>query len=319
MASKAGGSLTLVAAVAVAGLVYGNTDFGEGGDTEQAAVEQPAPAQSGQDTDQPHTGEGLADTLRRVIGQDGAGSSDSIGSFFENTDPGGGDGWSLEERRKDDKGVWDYAKEYGASPGDSVDDSAAGNGPAPHNDALAQLETLEVRDADPQDGYTREKFGERWTDDTNVGLSHNGCDTRNDILGRDLDQVEYKPNTRNCKVLSGVLHDPYTGQTITFTNGKDTSSAVQIDHVVPLSQSWKTGAQYWSDEKRTDFANDPENLIASDGPANQAKGDKGADEWQPQEAYRCEYNARIVQVKATYGLWVTPSEHAALSQQLANC
>ncbi|MBZ8178307.1 DUF1524 domain-containing protein [Corynebacterium poyangense] len=163
-------------------------------------------------------------------------------------------------------------------------------------------------------------FGQTWSDDVDVEFGHNGCDTRNDILRRDLQDVRLKPGTFDCVVLSGHLLDPYSGKEIDFERGKDSSSRVQIDHVVALSDAWQKGAQQLTPEQRRNFANDPRNLLAVDGSVNQAKGDGDAATWlPPNKAFRCYYAAQQVLVKWSYGLWVTESEKAALEQQLRSC
>jgi len=192
--------------------------------------------------------------------------------------------------------------------------------PASVSTAVAALDTIPVKGRAPKTGYSRAQFGDAWSDDVAVEGGHNGCDTRNDILRRDLTDIAVKPGTRNCVVLTGVLNDPYTGKTIDFQRGSSTSSAVQIDHVVPLSDAWQKGAQQWTADKRRDFANDPRNLQAVDGPTNQAKGSGDAATWlPPNKGFRCTYAARIVTVKSVYGLWVTPAEHDALARLLSNC
>jgi hypothetical protein len=121
-------------------------------------------------------------------------------------------------------------------------------------------------------------------------------------------------------VLSGRLADPYTGRTITFRRGQDTSDDVQIDHVVALSNAWQTGAQQLDARTRELFGNDPLNLLAVDGPTNSAKGDGDAATWlPPARAYRCAYVARQVAVKAKYGLWVTSAERDAIARILGGC
>ena len=169
-------------------------------------------------------------------------------------------------------------------------------------------------------GYSRAQFGPAWTDDVSVADGHNGCDTRNDILRRDLTMVVIKPGTRGCVVATGVLHDPYTSATIHFVRGETTSEAVQIDHVVALGDAWQTGAQQLSPTVRTNLANDPLELLAVSGPANDQKGDADAASWlPPNKGFRCYYVARQVAVKMRYRLWVTPSERAAIAQVLATC
>jgi hypothetical protein len=184
-----------------------------------------------------------------------------------------------------------------------------------HGPALAALATLAVKGRAPKTGYARGLFGQAWAD-----VDRNGCDTRNDILRRDLASFVLKARTHGCLVLSGTLRDPYTGATVPFMRGQQTSIAVQIDHVVALSDAWQKGAQKWSPAKRERFANDPLNLLAVDGPSNSRKGDGDAATWlPPAKSYRCRYVARQVAVKAAYGVWVTAAEKAAITRVLASC
>ena len=186
--------------------------------------------------------------------------------------------------------------------------------------ATAALGTLPIKGRAPKTGYSRAQFGEAWSDDVSVEFGHNGCSTREDILRRDLVDVTIKQHTNGCVVLSGVLNDPYTGTTINFQRGSKSSELVQIDHMVPLSNAWQTGAQQWDEAKRRDFANDPRNLQATDGETNQAKGDGDVATWlPPNKSYRCEYVSRMVTVKALYGLWVTQAEHDAMARVLSGC
>jgi len=181
--------------------------------------------------------------------------------------------------------------------------------------ALAALATLKVKGRAPKTGYDRALFGQAWAD-----VDRNGCDTRNDVLRRDLSSFVLKTGTHGCLVLSGRLHDPYTGTVIAFLRGQSTSAKVQIDHVVALSDAWQKGAQPWSTSRRTTFANDSLNLLAVDGPTNARKGDGDAATWlPPNKTYRCLYAARQVAVKAKYGLWVTGAERDALARILAMC
>ncbi|MGP6175271.1 GmrSD restriction endonuclease domain-containing protein [Corynebacterium sp. A21] len=181
--------------------------------------------------------------------------------------------------------------------------------------AAATLETLAVKGRAPKTGYEREQFGPAWSD-----TDHNGCDTRNDILARDLEQETFRPGTHDCIVLSGVLADPFTATEIHFLRGQDTSTAVQIDHVVALSDAWQKGAQQLDKETRTLFANDPLNLLAVDGPSNSQKGDGDAATWlPPNNAFRCDYVARQIAVKARYHLWVTSAEKDAMARELSTC
>lgn len=192
--------------------------------------------------------------------------------------------------------------------GDSRSEAAPGS-------ALATLDALEVKGRAPKTGYDRDQFGPRWAD-----TDQNGCDTRNDVLQRDLSVVVFKPGTHDCVVLSGVLLDPYSGEKIEFVRGEDTSAAVQIDHVVALSDAWQKGAQLLAPERRQAFANDPLNLLAVDGPLNQQKGDGDAATWlPPNRSFRCEYVAIQIAVKAKYDLWVTAAERDAMARVLEAC
>nr|WP_142062839.1 DUF1524 domain-containing protein [Pseudarthrobacter sp. B4EP4b] len=192
--------------------------------------------------------------------------------------------------------------------------AAAPNAPAFTTKAIDLLATLPIKGRAPKTGYDRALFGQAWAD-----VDRNGCDTRNDILRRDLTDVTYT-NSVPCKVQTGTLADPYTGASISFLRGSGTSTAVQIDHVVALSDAWQKGAQQLTAEQRTAFANDPLNLQATDGPTNQKKGDGDAATWlPPNKAFRCEYVARQITVKATYSLWVTQAEHDAMANILAAC
>ncbi|WP_299037015.1 DUF1524 domain-containing protein [uncultured Pseudokineococcus sp.] len=181
--------------------------------------------------------------------------------------------------------------------------------------ALAALATLPVKGRAPRTGYDRDLFGQAWAD-----VDRNGCDTRNDVLRRDLVDVVLDARTGGCVVLSGLLADPFTGASVPFTRGVATSADVQVDHLVALSDAWQKGAQQWSADEREAFANDPLNLLAVDGPTNAAKGDGDAATWlPPQRAVRCAYVARQVAVKATYGAWVTAAERDAVARVLEGC
>lgn len=162
--------------------------------------------------------------------------------------------------------------------------------------------------------YDREgQFGKPWMD-----VDGNGCNTRDDILGASLRDVELRHD--NCTVQEGVLDDPYTGQTIDFTRGPKTSMAVQIDHVVPLSLAWDMGAHAWDQDTRIRFANDPLNLIAVDGPANSEKGDLPMHEWMPPNSgYHCAYAARFMAVSRAYNLPLTPGDKEMVPGILEAC
>lgn len=180
----------------------------------------------------------------------------------------------------------------------------------PQGEASDALDGLLVKGRSPKTGYARTQFGDGW-------LTKGGCDMRNIILNRDMTNVAVD---QKCKVLSGTLNDPYTGKTIIFQRGAETSDDVQIDHVVALSDAWQKGAQLLSAAEREAMANDPLELMAVDGEANQKKSDGDAATWLPEnKAFRCSYVARQVAVKAKYRLWVTPAEKDAMRTVLNVC
>jgi|UniRef100_UPI004049B770 hypothetical protein len=178
-------------------------------------------------------------------------------------------------------------------------------------DALVALNNLEVKGRAPKTGYARSQFP-HWSDP-----DRNGCDARNDTLKRDLTNITYKAGTRDCKVIAGQLLDPFSGKVITFSA---TKVVIDIDHVVALSNAWQTGAAYFDKNKRSQIANDPLNLLAVDSKLNRQKRDGDAATWlPPSKAFRCEYVARQVAVKAKYGLWVTKPEKVAINKILSTC
>jgi hypothetical protein len=182
-----------------------------------------------------------------------------------------------------------------------------------YENALSALNNLPVKGRAPKTGYSREQFP-HWKDP-----DKNGCDSRNDILKRDLTQVVFKKDTNNCKVVAGTLLDPYSNKLITFDLSKS-ASTIDIDHVVALSNAWQTGAFQLTLTQRTNFANDPLNLLAVDNKLNRQKGDGDAATWlPPYKSYRCTYVARQVSVKAKYMLWVTAPEKAAIIKLLEGC
>jgi hypothetical protein len=189
--------------------------------------------------------------------------------------------------------------------------TAATPGSSPRGTALAAAERLPVKGRAPKTGYSRDQFGSAWVD-----TDGNGCDQREDVLNRDLVDKTFD----GCRVLTGTLHDPYTGRVIRFHRGQVTSAAVQIDHVVALSDAWQKGAQQWTAAKRLRFATDTLNLFAVDGPTNASKGDGDAATWlPPNKRFRCTYVAHQVAVKKQYGLWVTAAERAAMVRVLSGC
>lgn len=178
--------------------------------------------------------------------------------------------------------------------------------------AATALADLPVKGRAPKTGYSRDAFGQRWAD-----TDRDGCDQRNQVLARDLTNVTRRGQ---CVVLTGTLHDPYTGRDIAFVRGETTSDDVQIEHVVALSNAWQTGAQLLSAAERLQLANDLLELLAVDGPTNLAKGDADSATWlPPNKAYRCPYVARQIAVKTKYRLWVTAPERDAIAAVLTGC
>ena len=176
--------------------------------------------------------------------------------------------------------------------------------------ALAALQKLSVKGRAPKTNYTRQQFGDGWATTA-------GCDTRNIILHRDLVGTIVD---KSCNVTRGTLDDPYTGKIIQFQRGASTSGDVQIDHVVALSDTWQKGAQQLSKQQRIALANDPLELLAVDGPANQQKSDGDAATWLPSyKPFRCQYVARQIAVKQKYTLWVTQAEKDAITNVLSLC
>jgi hypothetical protein len=176
--------------------------------------------------------------------------------------------------------------------------------------AITALEKLAVKGKAPKTGYERNLFSDGWGEIA-------GCDVRNFILKRDLKNVTLRDS---CKVNTGILNDPYTRKVIRFKYGVGTSSAVQIDHVVALSDAWQKGAQKFPPAKRYALYNDPLNLLAVDGPTNSSKGDSDASAWlPPNKSYRCAYVARQIAVKLKYGIWVIAAEKTAMQGILSSC
>jgi hypothetical protein len=201
-----------------------------------------------------------------------------------------------------------------AVSGCSGHDTKGSSGPAGTKGggaALAAAQSLPVKGKASKSGYSRARFGTAWAD-----TDSNSCDTRDDILKRDMKSVKFTGGS--CKVSYGVLaHDPYSDKDVTYKRGR---SLVDIDHMVALSDAWQTGAKSWDPSKRIALANDPMNLLAVDASANRGKGDGDTAEWlPPNKAYQCTYVAAQVAVKKKYGLWVTSTEKAAMVKVLSGC
>jgi hypothetical protein len=202
------------------------------------------------------------------------------------------------------------------APGAPDGPVATGNAPAATvpaaSVAKAKADLAELPVTSPrEDGYQRTRdFGPAWS----VDVDRNGCGTRDDILRRDLTRVQLRGR---CTVVSGVLVDPYTGRSVSFT--KSHATAVQIDHVVPLGAAWARGARDWPQSVRERFANDPVNLLATSAAANESKSDQGPAEWLPRAAFRCAYAVKWVVVSTRYKLAVTRPDKSSLTTLLSRC
>jgi hypothetical protein len=169
--------------------------------------------------------------------------------------------------------------------------------------------------------YLRSAFGDAWTDDNDAPGGRNGCDTRNDILNRDLVDKTYV-SIKRCPdaVATGTLHDPYTNATIDFQRGARVGESVQIDHIIALSLAWDMGAYDWPFPERVRFANDPANLLAVGGQANQDKGDSQPALWMPPNtAFWCQYSMQYIAVLRGYALPVDQASADVLRQGAATC
>jgi hypothetical protein len=189
----------------------------------------------------------------------------------------------------------------------------------PGADVLAGIAEVPVRIRGYD--YRRDAFGDTWTDDNPAPGGHNGCDTRNDILDRDLVDKTYV-SIKRCPnaVASGTLHDPYTNATVPFVRGNQVGAAVQIDHIVPLALAWDLGARNWTDDVRLRFANDPANLLAVQGQANQDKSDHEPAAWMPPNAaFWCQYAMQFIAVLRGYGLPVDSPSAPVLRDAAATC
>jgi len=169
--------------------------------------------------------------------------------------------------------------------------------------------------------YRRSVFGDAWDDDNDAPGGHNGCDTRNDILNRDLVDITHV-STKRCAdaVATGTLHDPYTNAVVAFTRGPKIGEAVQIDHIVPLAYAWDMGASAWPYRQRLRFANDPANLLAVAGQGNQDKGDAGPGQWMPpNKSFACQYAVAYIAVLRGYALRLDQPSADVLREAAATC
>lgn len=190
---------------------------------------------------------------------------------------------------------------------------------APGTDALAGITVVPARTH--RHDYRRTVFGDAWDDDNDAPGGRNGCDTRDDILNRDLADITHV-STKRCPdaVATGTLHDPYINATVAFTRGAKVGEAVQIDHIVPLAYAWDMGASGWPYRERLRFANDPANLLAVAGQANQDKGDAQPALWMPPNtAFACQYAMAYIAVLRGYALRLDQPSAEVLRRAAATC
>ena len=171
----------------------------------------------------------------------------------------------------------------------------------------ADLRDLRVAEPGSAQGYRPSKFP---ADDSDA----NGCDTRDDVLARDLGDVK---RAGSCTVASGTLRDPYTGRTVHYRRGHP--DAVRVDPVVPLAVAWRSGAGDWDQAKRTRFANDPDTLLAVAARTARDRDGRPPDRWRPERRYQCAFAQRYVTVAHDYDLTVTKAQHDALANMLGDC
>ncbi|SEQ16487.1 Protein of unknown function [Mycobacterium sp. 88mf] len=190
---------------------------------------------------------------------------------------------------------------------------------APGVDLLAGVSEVPVRVRG--NDYRRAAFGESWDDDNSAPGGHNGCDTRNDILNRDLVDKTFVAIKRcPSAVATGTLHDPYTNALVSFVRGNQTGASVQIDHIVPLALAWDLGARDWPDDLRLRFANDPANLLAVAGKPNQDKGDREPARWMPpNRSFWCQYAVQFAEVLRGYTLPVDAASAGVLREAAGTC
>jgi hypothetical protein len=194
--------------------------------------------------------------------------------------------------------------------------TAVGAPPPPSAErALSMLGELTIAPPGSMAGYSREEFPHWASDAASFGWKEpdGSCDVRGAALIRDGQGVQID---EDCSVTAGTWLDPYTGQTLID------SSEIDIDHVVPLANAWRSGAgsAAWSTADREEYANDPEVLLSADDAANQTKGDKGPEAWKPPNRdYWCEYGRRWIWIKSNWDLSINPNEKTALNEMLATC
>jgi hypothetical protein len=200
----------------------------------------------------------------------------------------------------------------GGEAGSGPATAEAAPAPPSAEEARGLLSGIPVAPAGSMAGYSRDEFPHWASDGTQFGWSEpdGSCDVRDAALIRDGEDVRVDDD---CSV-TGTWLDPYTGATLTD------SSEIDVDHVVPLANAWRSGASRWGAAEREAYANDPAVLLSVDANANRQKGDKGPEAWRPPNAsYHCEYARRWVWIKSGWGMTVNAAEEGALEGILATC
>lgn len=238
-------------------------------------------------------------------------------SLFDRPDDPSSDGSTVSRPKEDPQARADTGSDASPAPSEPQPDTTGGQQSDDWSSTLNQLDAIPIAGA-RVGGYDRARYFGGWANSPQLCGSAN---MRDQILNRDLtDPI----SDRQCRVTSGVLKDPYTGEMIRFSRGEKTSGMVQVDHVVSLLDAWASGARDWSQAQREAYANDPRVLLAASGSANMAKGagvdfngtgrwveqHSGApDIWMPDDAgFRCEYARRRVDIKHEYRLSMTDRE-----------
>jgi hypothetical protein len=230
---------------------------------------------------------------------------------------GDGEGIPCEDLPSGEGPSADSVSASGSVTASATGPATAAGAPSPPsaNEALSMLEELAIASPSSMAGYSREEYP-HWASDADAyGWQEpdGSCDVRDVALIRDGKGVQID---EDCDITAGTWLDPYTGRALSDP------SEVDIDHVVPLANAWRSGASsaVWSTADREAYANDPEVLLSSEAGANRTKGDNGPEAWKPPNRdYWCEYARRWIWIKSDWRLTVNPAEKSALRGMLGTC
>lgn len=146
--------------------------------------------------------------------------------------------------------------------------------------------------------------------------------TREEVLDRqaekgsvtylDKDDKETKDKSKACSIKSGVWIDPYSKEKV------EDPTKLDIDHTGALSWTAKAGGQEWDKQKKQDYANDFDHLVATTAKENRTKGDKGPSEWMP-ESSKCEYAKVYTHIVKKYKLNLNKADKDTLEKALNSC